>query len=83
MISWDFTTGVLLHSITLQKVTNDPKLVCDNDLTNKKLFDALKGIPNNKYPGNGWLTKEFYELFLDELKGFFIKAIKLAYQKRS
>ena len=38
LISWDFTTGVLLHSITLQQVINDRKVVCDNDLTNKRII---------------------------------------------
>ena len=57
----------LTRIITLPSVTNDQKGVCDNDLTDKQLFDALKGIPDNKSPGNDWLTKEFYETFLDEL----------------
>ena len=37
--------NTLLQSIILSSVTNDQKVVCDNDLTNKELFDALKGIP--------------------------------------
>ena len=42
-------------------MTNDQKVVCDNDLTDKELFDALKEIPNNKSPGNDGLAKQFYE----------------------
>ena len=71
----------LLESITLPSVTNDQKVVCNIDLTSKELFDALKGIPNDKYPGNDGLTKEFNETFWDELKYSFINSIKLAYQK--
>ena len=40
----------LLEPITLPSVTNDQKVVCDDDLTDKELFDALKGIPNNNLP---------------------------------
>ena len=58
--------NTLLESITLPCVINDQKVVCDNDLTDKELFDALKGIPNNKSPGNDWLTRKFYEKFWDE-----------------
>ena len=58
--------NTLLQSITLPSVRNDQKVVCDNDLTDKGLFDALKGIPNNKFPGNDGLTKEFYKTFWDE-----------------
>ena len=38
---------------TLPSVTNHWKVVCDNDLTDKKLFDALKRILNDKSSGNG------------------------------
>ena len=58
------------------------KLFVITDLTDKELFDALKGIPNNKSPDNDGLTKEFYETFWDELKDSFINSIKLAYEKR-
>ena len=37
--------NILLQSITLLFVTNNQKVICDNDLTDKELFDALKGIP--------------------------------------
>ena len=37
--------NTLLEAITLPSVTNDQKVVCDNDLTDKELSDALKGIP--------------------------------------
>ena len=73
----------LLESIPLPSVTNDQKVVYDNDLTDKELFDALKGIPNKKSPGNDGLTKEFYETFWDELKDSFINSVKLAYQKEA
>ena len=29
----------------------------------KELLDALKGIPNNEFPSNDGLAKEFYEIF--------------------
>ena len=72
----------LLQSITLPSVTNDQKVVCDNDLTNKGLFDAWKRIPSNNPPGNDELTKEWYETFCDELKDSFTNSIKLAYQEK-
>ena len=44
--------NTLLESISLPSVTNDQKVVCHNGLTDKELFDALKGIPDNKSPGD-------------------------------
>ena len=55
--------STLLESVTLPSVRNDQNVVCHNDLTDKELFDALKGILNNKSPGNDGLTKEFNETF--------------------
>ena len=54
--------NTLLQSIISSSVTNDQKVVCDNDLTNKELFDALKGIPKNKSSGNDKLTKELWNI---------------------
>ena len=68
LISWTTT----LQSITLPSGTNDQRAVLDDDLTNKDLFEVLKGILNNKYPSNDGLTEEFYETFWDELKYTFI-----------
>ena len=49
--------NILLQSITLPSLTNDQKVVCDSDLTDKELFDAFKETPNNKSSGNDGLTK--------------------------
>ena len=68
LISWTTT----LQSITLPSGTNDQRAVLDDDLTNKDLFEVLKGILNIKYPSNDGLTEEFYETFWDELKYTFI-----------
>ena len=39
------------------------------------MIDALKGFSNNKSIGNDYLTKEFYEATLSELKEPFINSI--------
>ena len=63
--------NTLLQSITLPSVTNDQKVVCDNDLTDNELFNVLERTPNSISPGNGGrLTKEFCEKFQDELNTF-------------
>ena len=79
MISW---ITILYYNQSFYFSKNDQKVVCDNGVTDKELFDSLKCIPNNKSAGNGGLTKEFYETFWDKLKDSFINSIKLAYQKR-
>ena len=54
LISWSKT----FYYNQSPSVTNDEKAVYNNDLTDKELFDTLKGIPNNKYPPNDGLIKK-------------------------
>ena len=61
----------LLESIVLPSVTNDQKVVCLNDPTDKQLFDALKGIPSNKISWQ-WPVKDSFTG-----KDSFINSIKL------
>ena len=48
-----------LLSLPLPKINSKFFSVCEKDPTEKELFDALKGMENNKTPGNDGLTKEF------------------------
>ena len=37
--------------------------LCEEDLTEKDLYDSVKSMQNEKSPGNDGLTKEFQETF--------------------
>ena len=50
--------------------------ICEKDLTEKELFDALKGMENSKTPGNNGLTKEFYECFWTNIKNTFKNSLR-------
>ena len=39
--------NTLLQSITFLFIANNKRVVCNNDLTDKDLFDTLKGITKN------------------------------------
>ena len=76
LIRW--ITTLYYNQLPLPSVTNDQRVVGDNNLTYTELFGALKGMP----PCNDSLTKEFCETFWDGLKDSFINLIKLAYGKK-
>ena len=42
--------------------------LCEGELTEKEVKDALNKMENNKTPGNDGLTKEFFETFWLEIK---------------
>ena len=50
------------------QLSTEQSLECEKDITEKELFEALKGIPNDKSSGNNSLTKEFVETFWPEVK---------------
>ena len=39
----------------------------------------MKSMKNNKTPGNNGLTKEFYEIFWDELKTSLMESVNQAF----
>ena len=68
----------LLKDIPLPVLNQNQQSFCEQDITEKDLYNSLKEIPNNKSPGNDGLTKEFYEAFWDELKTLFIRSFEQA-----
>ena len=57
-----------LDKISLPSLSNGQKLICDVIATGKEIYDALKSMENNKTPGNDGLSKEFYEVFWNDVK---------------
>ena len=64
------------------QLSTEQTLECQNNITEKELFEALKSIPNDKSPGNDGLTKEFFETFWSEVKKtFFLSWISQSFDK--
>ena len=57
-----------LEVIELLKISNDHFLICEKEISENDLFLSLKGMENNKLPGNDCLAKEFYDTFWTEIK---------------
>ena len=52
-----------LDKVSIQKLNDTQKDLCEGIVTEKELLTALKSMDNNKSPGNDGLTKEFYMTF--------------------
>ena len=61
-----------LCGITTPSLNNDQINLCEKDLSETDLYNAMKNMQNNKSPGNDGLTKEFYENFWVEIKELLI-----------
>ena len=57
-----------LNEVFVPRLSYEGARICEGDLNERELLKALKSMQNNKSPGNDGLTKEFYEMFWDEIK---------------
>ena len=69
----------LLNALSIPKLKIEDANICEGNLSESELFDALTSMQNNKSPGNDGITKEFYETFGKEIKGAFQNSIKKGY----
>ena len=70
-----------LNLVSISQLTEDQSKDCEFILSEKDLLLVLNSMPNNKSPGNDGLTKEFYEVFWEDLKTPLISSFKSAFDK--
>ena len=70
-----------LNLVSIPQLTDDQSRDCEFILSEKDLLLVLKSMPNNKSPSNNGLTKEFYEIFWEDLKTPLISSFKSAFDK--
>ena len=46
-----------LGTLHIPKLSDDESLLFERELTESKLYDTLKNVPNNRSPGKGGLKK--------------------------
>ena len=66
-----------LDTLQIPELPHDARLLYEGELTESKLYDALKNMPNNKSPVNDGLTKEFFSQtsFWDVIKNTYVSSI--------
>ena len=62
-IQTDTYCPFLVDSLTIPKLNDDMRKICDGQLTYSECFKVLSTFENNKTPGNDGLSKEFYLFF--------------------
>ena len=60
--------------------TEEQSQSCEGPMTESELLNPLKGMPNNKSPGNDGLTKKIYETSWEEIKIPLCNSITKSYQ---
>ena len=49
--------------------------ICEAELTEQEIYEALASISSNKFPSNDGLTKEIYYTFWNEVKDIFMDSL--------
>ena len=56
--------------------------ICEAELTEQEIYEALASISSNKFPSNDGLTKEFYYTFWNEVKDIFMDSLNESNEKK-
>ena len=60
-----------LNSLQVPLISDQQKVICDQELTVEDLKNSLFSMSGGKSPGNDGLTVEFYKFFWSEIKDIF------------
>ena len=72
---------IFFSDVNIPKLSENQVKLCEENLTEKDLYNSLKSMQSDKSPGNDGLTKEFYETFWTELKEIFVDSVSEAKEK--
>ena len=65
------------------KLTDEERISIKGYVTEYECACALKSINNNKSPGSDGITTEFYQMFWNDLKSFYIKPLNYFFKNGS
>ena len=74
------TPHIIFFDNNVEKLDEIEQHMCDGLLTEHELATALKDMKNQKSSGSDGLTTEFYKLFWNDIKQFYINSINYSYQ---
>ena len=64
----------------INKLNNIEQNICDRLLNEEECKIALKEMKNNKSPGSDGITTEFYKIFWNDIKKFYVDSLNHSYQ---
>ena len=61
-----------LDNISIPQISNNTKIICDDELTLEEIHKAVKSLALNKTPGIDGLPVEFYIVLWEDIKDLLI-----------
>ena len=65
-----------LNDLSIPSSSETQKQICEEELTEKDIYESMISFDNNKSPGNDGLTKEFYQTFWQDVKDIFFNSLQ-------
>ena len=62
-------------------ISDDEKRLCEGLLTARECLESLKNMESNKTPGTDGIPVEFYKVFWNDIKPFFLASINASHAK--
>ena len=63
------------------KINDDERQLCEGLLTAAECLESVKTMESNKTPGTDGIPAEFYKVFWNDIKSFFLASINASYAK--
>ena len=71
------------NNANVNKLSDIQQELCNGILTENECKIALKDMKNNKSPGSDGLSTEFYKIFWNDIKQFYINSINYSYSNKT
>ena len=68
---------------SINKLSNIDRTKCDGLITESECLNALKCMKNQKSPGSDGITVEFYKIFWNNIKEFYVNSINYSFETGS
>ena len=65
-----------LAELNLPKISEEHRLLCEEDITKDDIYESFKSMQGGKSPGNDGLGKDFYITFWDKIGDLLYNSIK-------
>ena len=70
-----------LDKISIPQISNNTKIICDDELTLEEIHKAFKSLALNKTPGIDGLPVEFYRVFWEDIKDILLNTYQNSFRK--
>ena len=65
---------------SINKLSNIDRTKCEGLITESECLNALKCMKNQKSPGSDGITVEFYKIFWNNIKEFYVNSINYSFE---